>query len=107
MIAGKSDCLQHEKGSLGLTTSHCHFEQGNQYFRYDIDTLQIVYGAKRRNICVDANHGNLKVFLNHCDTKKETQRWTFGFVNTSSLKNWLKKGARILDEEEIQDLMKS
>lgn len=105
MIDGKSDCLEHQNW-FEFTSARCSYEQGLQYFRYDIDTLQLWYGPKRNNLCVDANNGNLKVFINSCDVKKETQKWVFSSVRVSSLRNWVEMGAKILDEREIEDLLK-
>lgn len=104
MIHGKSDCL--EGTAQGVTFERCHYEQGNQYFRYEIETLHIVWGRKRNNLCIDADpHIDPDIFINFCDPKSETQKWIWGFSRISSLKNWMKHGAPVKDEHEIQDLL--
>ena len=102
MIHGKSDCLEGSEQSL--TYARCHYEQGNQYFRFDVDTLQLYWGRKRHNLCVDADPKTLKVFIEQCDLEKETQKWIWGFSRVSSLRKWIDFGAKILDENEIADL---
>lgn len=101
-IYGKSDCLEGSKNKQ-LHFSKCHFNQGNQYFRFDITNLHIFWGRKRNNLCLDAD--NETVFINTCDKEKVSQQWIFGFSRASSLRNWTNFGAPILDEVEKKDLL--
>lgn len=78
--------------------------QGNQYFRYDIDTMQIYWGPKRNNLCLDVDFETKQVIANECDKHSKYQRFVFGKINLPMLKNWLDYGAKILDEKEIKDL---
>lgn len=103
MIHGKSDCL--EGTSHGLIYSRCHYEQGNQYFRYDLNTLHLVWGRKVNNLCVDASPGADNIFINFCNDSSETQKWIWGFSRVSSLKNWIEVGAPIIDKSEVQALL--
>lgn len=101
-IYGKSDCFEGSKHTQ-LHFSRCHYNQGNQYFRFDIKNLHIFWGRKRNNLCLDAD--NETVFINTCDKEKASQQWIFGFSRVSSLMNWTNFGAPILDETEKRDLL--
>lgn len=103
MIHGKSDCL--EGSAHGVNYARCHFEQGNQYFRYDLETLQIHWGRARNNLCIDAHDQSDYIFINFCDKGKETQKWIWGFARMSALKNWINFGEPIIDKQEIKDLI--
>lgn len=105
MIHGKSDCL--EGSSHGLNHARCHYEQGNQYFRYNLDTHQIHWGRLRNNLCIDAHEDSDYVFINFCDKSKETQKWIWGFARMSALKNWINFGEPIIDKQEIKDLLEN
>lgn len=102
-IHGKSDCL--EGTAHGLVYSRCHYEQGNQYFRYDLKSLHLNWGRKINNLCVDANPDAYNVFINFCNDSSETQKWVWGFSRVSYLKSWVKNGAPIIDENEVQTLL--
>lgn len=50
---------------------------------------------------------NLKLktlIVSSCDPEKITQKWNWGFVNETMLRNWVDYGKPILDEEELSDL---
>lgn len=102
MIHGKSDCL--EGSTEGLTYERCHYEQGNQYFRYDLDTLQIRWNKNYYNLCIDVDPDTEVMFINACSAKRPTQMWVWGFCRVSWVKNWVNHGAPILDEGELKDL---
>lgn len=81
----------------------CKFNQDNQYFRYDFDTQQIYSGRKRDNNCIDMDPKLKTVFIAKCHESKQSQKWNWGFVNETMLKNWADFGKPILDEMEKQD----
>lgn len=87
-----------------LQTGACHNSQGNQYFRYDLDTQQIYHGVKRNQHCVEAEVKTQSVFVTHCDKTKIEQKWVWGFVNETNIRNWLSYGSKIVDKQEIIDL---
>lgn len=105
-IRGRSDCL--ENGNYGnfFTYGHCHYQQANQYFRYNPDTLQIHWGPMRNNLCLDVDLEEKYIFAGKCDPTKELQKFTWGSMYLSSLQNWIDFGAPILDEKELSDLKK-
>lgn len=97
-----SDCLDANHGRVLLYP--CHFRQSNQYFRYDIDTMQIICGTVRENLCMDVEEPSKIIFTSNCDRKKKSQKWRWGFVNETMLNNWSEFGKEILDFHEIEDL---
>uniref|UniRef100_A0A336L7D7 Polypeptide N-acetylgalactosaminyltransferase n=1 Tax=Culicoides sonorensis TaxID=179676 RepID=A0A336L7D7_CULSO len=74
---------------------NCHGGQGNQLFRYDVNTKNIILGKNHR--CLDCNPSERKVFVNPCDTSKDTQRWNWGHVNETALANWDKHGSKLVE----------
>lgn len=97
-----SDCLDFNHGKVLVYA--CKFKQENQYFRYNIDTQQIFCGRKRDNNCIDMDPNYKTVFMSPCDDQKDTQKWNWGFVNETMLRNWVEYGKPILDEDELIDL---
>ncbi|KAG5667226.1 hypothetical protein PVAND_015217 [Polypedilum vanderplanki] len=53
---------------------HCKFTQDNQYFRYDVDTQQIIVGPKRKNKCMDLSESKT-IIIAACDAEKITQKF--------------------------------
>lgn len=96
-------CFDSDNGG-GLSTAICHNSQGNQYFRYDVETKQIFHGSRDRNECIDMNpsesHENSVIF-SQCDESSETQKWNWGFLNETALNNWIEYGSQIIDKNEI------
>jgi hypothetical protein len=81
---------------------HCKFEQGNQYFRYDVDTQQIFVGVVRHNRCMEVEEGDSHmIIVAECDEEKISQKWKWGSVNETMLRNWADYGKPIKDEEEL------
>lgn len=103
MLHGKSDCM--EGTGHGVFYARCHFDQGNQYFRQDVDTQHLHWGRKLNNLCVDAHNETGRVYINYCDESKDTQKWVWGFSRISWLKNWTEYGAPINDKNEVLALL--
>lgn len=87
-----------------IKTHGCHNGQGNQYFRYDMDTKQILHGPMRNKHCVEVEISTQSVYVTACDVTKITQKFQWGFVNETSVRNWLHYGSKLTDEQEIIDL---
>jgi hypothetical protein len=103
-IRGRSDCISNSIRGNSFTYQHCHYNQGNQYFRYDIDTLQIYWGPKRNNMCLDVDEENNIIMANVCDTSRPLQKFVFGSIQLPMLRDWIGHGAKIVDAKEIEDL---
>lgn len=82
-------------GTSQLVLFSCHQHQGNQLFRYDLETKQIKLG-KSEYLCMEAESEEMKVFMERCDVNNELQQWTFGFVNKTNLNNWKTYGSILL-----------
>lgn len=94
---------QDEVGNL--LTGICHHSQGNQYFRYDLETKQIFHGSKGRNECLDMDESKTEagsVFIAKCDGNSLTQKWSWGFLNETALESWPSFGTEILDKKEAE-----
>lgn len=97
-----NDCLDSNQGKILLY--NCKFMQDNQYFRYDLETKQIICGPKRNNVCMDMDPRLRTVFVSTCNAQKQSQKWTWGFANETMLMNWTEYGKEILDKIELEDL---
>lgn len=86
-----------------LKTFSCHHGQGNQYFRYDLETKQIFHGPKRNQHCVEVNIGTQAVYVTTCNDKKLEQKWKWGFVNETNIQNWGTYGSPISDAQELKE----
>ncbi|XP_070508754.1 N-acetylgalactosaminyltransferase 6-like [Chironomus tepperi] len=97
-------CLdKNEKGML--LTNICHHHQGNQYFRYDMDTQQIRFGGDINDECLDMDiekTENDAIFLSKCDENSLTQKWKFGMMNETALRTWTVSGFDIYDPYEYR-----
>jgi hypothetical protein len=89
-----------------IVTQGCHAGQGNQYFRYDLDNLHIYHGNIANKQCVEADIGTQSVYVTTCDDQKDAQKWKWGFVNETNIRNWLTYGSKLTNENEILDLKK-
>lgn len=103
-LKGTMFCFdQDETGNL--LTGICHHAQGNQYFRYDLDTKQIHHGSKNRGECLDMDEMKVEagaVFIAKCDEKSLSQKWNWGFINETALANWSSFGTEIIDKREVE-----
>lgn len=66
--------------------------------------MQIFWGPKRNNLCLDVDFETNQVIASKCDKLKMYQKFVFGKINQAMLKSWPEYGARILDEKEAKDL---
>lgn len=87
-----------------VKTHGCHNGQGNQYFRYDLKSMQMFHGPLRNKHCMEADVKTQSVFVTGCDASKLSQQWKWGFVNETNIRHWLSYGSKITDAQEINDL---
>ncbi|CRL03928.1 CLUMA_CG017049, isoform A [Clunio marinus] len=105
-LRGTMFCFDQNEFGM-LVTGICHHAQGNQYFRYNPHTQQIIHGSIRRNECIDSDIDRMEVdaiFLSKCDENSPTQKWNWGFVNKTAIENWKSYGTEIIDKNEIEAL---
>jgi polypeptide N-acetylgalactosaminyltransferase len=81
-------------GNAPIITYGCHAMQGNQLFRYLLDTKQIEHVITSR--CLDADLEKSEVFVSYCDSDNPNQKWTFGHLNETALSNWESSGAKLV-----------
>jgi hypothetical protein len=55
---------------------------------------------------MDVEENSQNLISARCDKKKKTQKWNWGFVNETMLRNWSEFGKPIKDLKEIEDLKK-
>ncbi|KAG5676955.1 hypothetical protein PVAND_006748 [Polypedilum vanderplanki] len=83
-----------ESGNAPIVIYGCHAMQGNQLFRYLLDTKQIQHVITSR--CLDADFQTMKLFVSNCDSNSLNQKWNFGNVNSTALNNWEISGAKLI-----------
>lgn len=66
--------------------------------------MQIFCGTVRKNLCMDVEESSKIIFTSECNREKKTQKWRWGFVNETMLRNWSEFGMEILDSQEVVDL---
>uniref|UniRef100_A0A2C9JLV6 Polypeptide N-acetylgalactosaminyltransferase n=1 Tax=Biomphalaria glabrata TaxID=6526 RepID=A0A2C9JLV6_BIOGL len=62
----------------------CHGMQGNQRFKYNVDTNQIFHPIS--GLCMDTDSTTKEVYMNPCDMTIKTQEWQFEKPNLDALK---------------------
>lgn len=71
-----------------LTVNSCHYLGGNQYWKYDLETSQIINPLKNSTKCMAINVNNEELYMTQCDSKDINQKWNFGEKNITALRNW-------------------
>jgi hypothetical protein len=73
---------------------------GNQLFRYDFRTRQLVSGSKK--LCIEANPTKDALKFSKCDEYVKNQQWSFSeFVNITALENWYHSGRAFQKNNEV------
>ncbi|XP_071044470.1 putative polypeptide N-acetylgalactosaminyltransferase 10 isoform X2 [Parasteatoda tepidariorum] len=65
---------------------NCHGMQGNQLWKYDLETQHLIHLLT--NTCLDCDVQKKQVFMNSCDSTKRTQSWRFEIINSTAIFNW-------------------
>ena len=63
----------------------CHGQKGNQRFKYNIGTKQILHVTS--NQCLDCDPHTKELFMNPCDQSVDTQKWTIEHVDVEKVQN--------------------
>ncbi|KAL1494762.1 hypothetical protein ABEB36_010308 [Hypothenemus hampei] len=87
-VKGKTLCfdVSDPNDKADVTLYPCHGQQGNQYWRYDVDKQHFLHGGNPR--CLDCDPGALRLFVTTCDDSSKTQKWRFENVNLTMLADW-------------------
>lgn len=73
-----------------LNLFNCHHQGGNQYFKFDLQTRQII--NPKSNSCLSSDNINGTLFMSACDIKNQDQKWTWSYANQTALMNWNSTG---------------
>ncbi|CRL06432.1 CLUMA_CG019468, isoform A [Clunio marinus] len=85
-------CLDFHQATFTI----CHLLGGNQIFKYDLRTKQIISVARR--LCLQADIANRSLKFDKCDETLNSQKWVWSsFVNETMLDRW-KESGRAMDE---------
>ena len=93
---GRTQCFDVSRADskAPLSLYPCHGSQGNQLWRYDLESQTLVHGSSSPR-CLDADPGRKKVFVTTCDSSSSTQKWRIEKVNVKSMNNWEKIGPKV------------
>lgn len=64
---------------------NCHGMQGNQEWKYNLETLQLRHPISGN--CLDCDVERQEIFMSHCDGESKTQQWKFEKVNATAVNN--------------------
>ncbi|CAG9759554.1 unnamed protein product [Ceutorhynchus assimilis] len=94
-VKGKTLCfdVSDANDKADITLYPCHGQEGNQYWRYDIEKQWFLHGGNPR--CLDCEPGAKKLFVTTCDETSKTQKWRFENVNLTMLADWNNVGKLI------------
>ncbi|KAK7503791.1 hypothetical protein BaRGS_00004914 [Batillaria attramentaria] len=62
----------------------CHGMQGNQRFKYNLDTSQLFHPVSGQ--CLDCDADSHEIFMYPCKEDRPTQAWVFEKVNTTAVR---------------------
>ncbi|XP_066141216.1 N-acetylgalactosaminyltransferase 6 [Euwallacea fornicatus] len=87
-VKGKTLCfdVSDPSNKADVTLYPCHGQQGNQYWRYDIENQHFLHGGNPR--CLDCDPASMRLFVTNCDDSSKTQKWRFENVNLTMLADW-------------------
>lgn len=83
----KDICLQQN-----IQLRDCHYLGGNQLWKFDLTTLQIISPLINQTKCLSADITNKVITLVECHAEDKSQKWNWGHKNISALQNWQKFG---------------
>lgn len=89
--------LQHSNFDVCIANSlilnSCHYIGGNQLWKFDLDTSQIINPLQNDEKCITLDTSNKKLFMSDCNTSDINQKWNFGEKNLTALGSWETFGA--------------
>ena len=64
----------------------CHGMQGNQHFKYLLNSRQIFHPVSHQ--CLDLDLEKMEVFMSKCDEQAEAQKWKWQNLNETVIQHW-------------------
>lgn len=83
----KDVCLQQN-----IQLRDCHYLGGNQLWKFDLRTSQIISPLLNQTKCLSADINNQVITLAECHPEDNNQKWNWGHINISALYSWDKFG---------------
>lgn len=74
--------------SNSLVLNSCHYIGGNQLWKFDLDTSQIINPLLKATKCITLDLTSKKLFMSECDSTDINQKWNFGEKNLTALRSW-------------------
>ena len=74
--------------SKNLSLMDCHYDGGNQFWRFEPDSGIIRNKYEDGNFCIGANVTSKSIFMAKCDEDEDNQKWQFGFLNETAMIDW-------------------
>lgn len=82
-------CLRGSSLSMG----ECRFTGGDQFWKFDIATSQIL---QNNSMCLTFDAASTSLSMKTCDSEDSNQRWNWGEKNVSALQDWNNFGIDLL-----------
>lgn len=69
-----------------LIINSCHYIGGNQLWKFDLETAQIINPLLNAKKCITL--AGKKLLMSECDVEDVNQKWNFGEKNLTALRSW-------------------
>lgn len=84
--------LQHSNFDVCVVNSlhinNCHYLGGNQLWKFDIETSQLINPLINNTKCLTLNADKNQLFMVKCNSTEINQKWNFGEKNLTALRSW-------------------
>lgn len=77
-LRNERHCLEYSNLPNTLQVYRCHGQKGNQVWRYNISTNQLIHNHSRE--CLTLNANPRKLTMEACDDKNRYQKWIFQYL---------------------------
>lgn len=78
--------------SSNLNFSNCNHQGLSQYWKFDLETRQIMNPPSKR--CLESNSQDV-IFMAVCDVDKIEQKWKWSYENQTALMDWNNTGIKM------------
>jgi len=91
--------IQHHRYDIclqsSLTLNECHFRGGNQLWKFDLTTKQIINPLAGNERCLSLDVDTKTLSLEVCNADDLNQKWNWGEKNISALMSWATFGVSL------------